>query len=1037
MPITLVTGPANAGKAQVLLQRLREHAWRGEGPWLVVPTRADVERYRHELAGEEGLLLGARVERFAGLIEEIARRAPPQSTEEGGAPPLQTSVSQATRERILAQLAHDEWPASAHFGAGFSRALGALVAELEVARVTPQRLLGALARWEALEIGDADAGGEGLVKGDGHVRGDELADADGGDAQGSSKKPCFARAKHGLSDIHRLRPLASIYSRYERALAAIGSLDPERRAARALDELRRSPALWKGTPVLLYGFDDLTPLQLDVLETLGAKVDAPITVSLSYERGRVAFAGRAATFEQLAPLVSEHRALQARSTHYAPRSRDELHHLERQLFEQRGESSNVRGEGAVRLLEGGGERAELELVGAEIASLLGSGYAPSEIALVHRSPQSIARLIAEVLSSFGIPHALERRIAISHTPLGRALLGLISCALDGDGRLAPAPTSDLLAWLRAPGFLERPELADRLEAQTRRLGIPGATQARALWERENWPLSEIDELKDAARSGAPALLARVELELERLFSMPRRGKASVLCGRDLDDAGAFAAAKGLLRDLGVLARRQPQLLGGAAGVRRSLEALEIVSGEPPGADRVAVLDPLGLRARRVRALFLCGLTEGVFPSPAPTEGLLGEHERRSLRQVAGLGLRLREDHIAAERYLLYAAVSRAEELLVLSWHGAGEEERPSSPSLFVEDVRDLFEDRLSPQRTYRALGAAHWPGEGEPVLAWAGRERALRVPRREGRQIAPLRDAGLLDHLREHGLWSASSLEQWASCPVRWFVDRLLRLKGLEPEAEPLARGGLGHAVLSDLFERLREQTGSARIARDSLSRALELLHATLEERSGEHVLSVAPERAAGVKRRLELDLERYLAFSAELEDPFEPTHLELGFGFADEASLPALDLGEGLRLRGRIDRIDVGAGGEALVYDYKGSHVTPAARWVPERKFQLALYMRAAESLLGLDVIGGLYQPLAGGEMRPRGALRAERAPRTGRFPADLLDDARFQELVEQSVELARCAAREADAGALEPRPQTCALGGGCSYPTICRCEP
>ena len=70
MPITLITGPANAGKAREALGAVRGHLAHGGQPLLVVPTRADVERYRRELA-LEGAVLGARVERFEGLIGEV------------------------------------------------------------------------------------------------------------------------------------------------------------------------------------------------------------------------------------------------------------------------------------------------------------------------------------------------------------------------------------------------------------------------------------------------------------------------------------------------------------------------------------------------------------------------------------------------------------------------------------------------------------------------------------------------------------------------------------------------------------------------------------------------------------------------------------------------------------------------------------------------------------------------------------------------------------------------------------------------------
>ena len=48
MPLTLVTGPANAAKAQVVLERYR--ATLARDPILVVPRSADAEHYRRELA---------------------------------------------------------------------------------------------------------------------------------------------------------------------------------------------------------------------------------------------------------------------------------------------------------------------------------------------------------------------------------------------------------------------------------------------------------------------------------------------------------------------------------------------------------------------------------------------------------------------------------------------------------------------------------------------------------------------------------------------------------------------------------------------------------------------------------------------------------------------------------------------------------------------------------------------------------------------------------------------------------------------------
>ncbi len=966
MPITLITGPANAGKAELVMDGVRRHLAHGAEPLLVVPTRADADHYLRELAGE-GAAMGVRVERFAGLIGEAVTRA-------GVREPLLGGIA---RERVLEMLAARVGVAQTP---GVVHALMELLAELQVRRVKPAALSQALSRW---------------------------AGADGAGA---------SRAE-----------LGRLFAEYRTTLEQLGRLDMEQRAVRALDELRRRPALWGGTPVLVYGFDDLTRLQLDAIETLGRVVDAPVTVSLSYEPGRTAFAGRAASFHALEPLAAEHRALQARAEYYAPQARAALSHLERLLFEEP-DGPPIEAGTAVRLLEGGGERAELELVASEIARLLGEGVAAEEVAVLVRTPGVALDLLEEVFSAAGVPFALQRRRPFADTAVGGALVGLLRCVPTAAGS-SGGELADLLAWLRAPGLLEKPVLADRLELTARRAGAVDAERARSLWEERHWRLEPIDRLAEAQERGSLALVERAQRELYWLFCAPRRAGANVLGAQELEDAAALAAGRRALKELRELARIAPELAPAAAGeLASSLARVEVASGEGALAGAVSVLDPLALRARRVRVVFVCGLQEGVFPARARPHPFLAEEERRRLAEVSGLRLGEQVDALAAERYLLYAAVSRPQEQLFLSWHVADDDGQASSRSLFVDDVCDLFAESLSRLRSRRPLGAV----DGMPV------DGSLSAPVPVDRW---LHDERLLAKLRAR-LWSASSLEKWIGCPTAWFVERMLNPGALEPDPEPLARGGLAHAALRDTLEALREESGSARLTLANVARARELLATALADNEADYPLSVAPERHMAVRRRLQVDLERYLEHAAAADSPLEPTALELGFGFTQEdehgqaGDLPALDLGGGMRLRGRIDRVDVSADGDAVVYDYKGSRAPAGARWIKDGNLQVALYMRAVEELLGRRVVGGFYQPLTGQDLRARGVLDRDAGLELDCVGPDVLEHTELHDLLEEAVAAAREVAQEAGRGELQARPQSCAYRGGCMYPTICRCE-
>ncbi|HXN37863.1 MAG TPA: PD-(D/E)XK nuclease family protein, partial [Solirubrobacteraceae bacterium] len=621
--------------------------------------------------------------------------------------------------------------------------------------------------------------------------------------------------------------------------------------------------------------------------------------------------------------------------------------------------------------------------------------------------------------------ALARRRRLADTALGRALVGVLRCGADS-GTLG-----DLLAWLRAPGLLEHPELADRLELRARRAGATSAAQARALWERSHWRLDTIDQLGEAQRRGPIALIDRAERELQWLFCAPRRRTASVLDADELDEAQALSAGRRALGELRELARIAPDLVpAGPEDLAAWLERLDIVSGDTagsgPSTPAVAVVDPLSLRARRVRALFVCGLQEGVFPARARPQPFLAEDERRRLAETSGLVLGERKDALAAERYLLYAIASRPEELLVLSWHLADDDGEPTARSLFVDDVCDLFAEGSLEQLARRPIGVAQDVApSAEPRSARSGY----------------LTDERLLSDLRAH-VWSASSLEVWISCPVRWFVERMLRPGAIDPDPEPFARGGLAHAALKDTLEGLARERGSARLTPSSLPLARELLRMALADNEPAYPLSVAPERVPGTRRRLHADLERYLDYAAEVHSRLEPTALELGFGFTakDErggaSELPAFELGDGVRMRGRIDRVDTSGMGQAVVYDYKGRAAPGAARWISEGSLQVALYMRAVESLLGLQAVGGFYQPLAGPDLRARGVLDEHGGVELECVRGEAREHEQVRELLDEAVALALTAAGQAARGELEPRPRTCAYGGGCMYPTICRCE-
>jgi RecB family exonuclease len=383
-----------------------------------------------------------------------------------------------------------------------------------------------------------------------------------------------------------------------------------------------------------------------------------------------------------------------------------------------------------------------------------------------------------------------------------------------------------------------------------------------------------------------------------------------------------------------------------------------------------------------------------------------------------------------ERSLFYAAVSRPEDVLFLSWRSSDEEGNPLAPSVFLEDVRALFTDDLWEERGTRLLADVTWAPRDAPTPHELRRAYAAAENEPDPAPLGAPATEVLLGLLAARETEPARGLEAFASCGVRWLVEQFLRPDRTDPDPEALQRGSLAHAVLERTLALLRERTGSARIVPERLDAAIAALHDALGERAkGVSGVAVARERA--LLRGLEADLERYLRTEAECGAGFEPQATEWSFGRADDAHGP-LPLGDGAgSVTGRVDRIDVGPGGTAVVRDYKGRTAFGAAKWLDEQQLQVALYLLAVRELLGLEPVAGVYQPLVGRRLAARGLVRDDVPGRYTR--TDLVDAGAFEAALAEARALAARTAAELHAGAIRPCQERCS-SRGCRYPAICR---
>jgi RecB family exonuclease len=374
---------------------------------------------------------------------------------------------------------------------------------------------------------------------------------------------------------------------------------------------------------------------------------------------------------------------------------------------------------------------------------------------------------------------------------------------------------------------------------------------------------------------------------------------------------------------------------------------------------------------------------------------------------------------------------------VVSYRSSDEEGNLALPSPFIADLAELFCDGWADRRRTRLLADVVWPAGAAPTPREALRTRAALTAPAGGEVSVPERTLGAaaLGVVRHSEILSAGGLESYADCPIKWLVERELQPVPLEPDSDPLVRGSYMHAVLEQLLRRLGGPVTDA---------SLPAARSILDELLAETPAPVAVGRPAAVRAAasasIAADLRRYIEYEAATGPGWAQAGLELRFGFRDEPeegrpSLPALSLGDGVRLRGLIDRVDVDGEGHAIVRDYKssGRDSHRVVRWTADRQLQVALYMLATKQLLGLEPVAGFYQPLGGEKLAGRGVYQADMAVGDGVVTRDGLPAEGLSEVLDEASERAVALAERLRAGNLTPCPETCSRNG-CLFPGICR---
>ncbi|MGH3623224.1 MAG: PD-(D/E)XK nuclease family protein, partial [Sciscionella sp.] len=592
---------------------------------------------------------------------------------------------------------------------------------------------------------------------------------------------------------------------------------------------------------------------------------------------------------------------------------------------------------------------------------LQGGVPWSDMAVLVRSATLSLPVLRRALLAAGVPLDIPAdELPLARQPAVRPFRALLRCAVlaaDGHDPLdadtaemllcSPLGGADALAMRRLRRGLRRLEVAaggSRPSGDLLVEALRTADVLAGLSDTESAPVCRVSALLATAESEVRAG-AGIEQVLWRLWQdsgLQRRwsemsahgGRAGMTADRDLDAMVALFAAAGRYAD------RLPG--SGVGGFADYLAAQRIVGDSlapvAPVGDAVSLLTAHAAAGREWQVVAVPGVQEGIWPDLRLRGSLLGvERLVDALTEVdTGSGVSAIAPLLAEERRLLYVAASRAKHTLLVS-AVRGEDEQPSR---FLDELAEPAEGGgeggaerpvFTPRR---GLVLAELVGELRRVACDGRADHDRR--RRAATQLAKLAAAGVsganpdewyglaqpstdaaLRADNEPITVSPSTLELLLRCPLRWLIERH---GGAEIAETPAVAGRLVHALA---------QAAAAGADAAELAEALRQAWQTVD--------AGAPWFSRIEAQRLSDMLERFRRWLAASRAELTQVGVERELS----VELPAEEGGPRIRVRGRVDRLEVDVDGQPVVVDLKTGR-TPVSKNDAAVHPQLALYQLA-----------------------------------------------------------------------------------------------
>lgn len=779
----------------------------------------------------------------------------------------------------------------------------------------------------------------------------------------------------------KLEELGAIYEEFDTTIDKRyrDSDDDLTMAAKKLAE----SSLYQGAEIWIDGFVNFTPQEYNMISQLLQKAKR-VTICLCADQldtsGRIidtdVFAPVKNAYRRLVKIAEENKvAIEKPVIMNNPPVRfnhsPELTHLEKNYYRYPHEEYPLPTKD-ISLYSAMNAYSEIEAAAADIRRLCRDhNLRYRDIAVVARNLADYDKLIEVVFTQYEIPYYIDKKADINNHPLVRLILSAMDIFIENWSY------ESVFRYLKTGLTGIEEENLDVLENYVLACGIRGNKWT----SKEDWDMStsfipdhKISEKEEELLTSVNDTRKRV-IEPLLKFREKTKGKNTALefctrlydlllelqIPRKINERVDQFRTQGLLNmadqysqvwdiTMDVLDQTVEVMADETFGVERFSNILKIglekyqIGTIPAALDQVLVGSIDRSKNHEIKALYILGVNDGVFPSTSISEGVLSDQDRRILKDMK---IELAGDTQAQafdEQYLVYQSLTTAGEYLRISWPIGNSEGKTLRPSMIVPRLMKLFPKIktesniiISDDKEFdMELISAKKPSFNkminafrlridkdifhpiwEDVYAWfysqdgwreyCERVKKALVQKNEAEKISEEKIKLLYGNPIKS---SVSKLEKYSSCPYAFFIQY-----GLGAKERKIYRmsapdtGTFMHAIIEEFSKRVSQGDVTWRSfdkewCKNEVSK---IVDAILTSMNGAGMAS--SRRYTMLALRLKRVVTRSIWLIAQhiRASSFDPIEYEVGFGAGEKYSPIVLHLDENNRieLQGRIDRVD------------------------------------------------------------------------------------------------------------------------------------